>query len=124
VEWIEKDIKYSNRHQKYYESFEAVDLELHWNSIIHASITVLILASFFSFLILRIVKKDFHDHSESPLAYGNDAEPLSGDDFGWKYVRYDVFRGPLYCELLSAMIGIGIQLVILCVFLSHNIRSI
>eukprot|EP00183_Erythrolobus_madagascarensis_P000974 CAMPEP_0185847982 /NCGR_PEP_ID=MMETSP1354-20130828/3022_1 /TAXON_ID=708628 /ORGANISM="Erythrolobus madagascarensis, Strain CCMP3276" /LENGTH=639 /DNA_ID=CAMNT_0028548321 /DNA_START=229 /DNA_END=2148 /DNA_ORIENTATION=- len=128
VEWIEKDVKYSMRHQKYYESFEVEDLELHWNSIIHASMTVLVVAAFFSFLILRIVRKDFMEHERMRKASGGvdvSAAELVADEagggaeleFGWKLVRGDVFRPPRYALLLSAMVGVGVQLLTLAGFM-------
>ena len=38
------------------------------------------------------------------------------DEYGWKQVCNDVFRKPIHCEILSALVGTGIQIMIMITY--------
>eukprot|EP00798_Chlamydomonas_sp_ICE-L_P021840 gene21840-28870_t len=115
VKWKDTTITYDHRMDRYSRySFLPQHLEIHWFSIINSCVTVLLLTGFLATILLRVLKNDF-------LKYTKDDESHPGDDAeetGWKYLHGDVFRFPPHVNLMSAMIGVGTQMLVvaLCVF--------
>lgn len=110
VRWVHTPIKWENRvahHSKSAISDQAVDI--HWLSIVNSVVLVILLTTFLSILLMRVLKKDFARYMDV------DEEDLEEDveEVGWKLVHGDVFRFPANVMLLSALIGTGTQLFLL-----------
>jgi hypothetical protein len=66
VEWInEANLSYGNRMSRYVDSaFLPDSLEIHWLSIINSFVLVLLLTTFLSVILIRILKKDFSKYMD------------------------------------------------------------
>lgn len=72
---------------------------------------VLFLLCLVALLLIRTIRADFARYSspsDDILEVGD-----AMDDYGWKQVHGDVFRPPRHLVFLSAVMGTGLQLVIL-----------
>lgn len=110
--WVHTPVRYENRlslHQPRVEGDKV--LEIHWLSIINSFVLVILLTTFLSIILMRILKNDFSRYMDA------DAEELGAeiDDSGWKQVHGDVFRSPDYSMVLSALVGTGTQLLLLSI---------
>jgi len=85
------------------------DPQIHWFSILNSFALVLLLAGVVGTIIARILNNDYIRYD--PQNLGQKPE----DDYGWKLVHTDVFRFPSYINLLSSMIGVGVQFLSLTV---------
>ncbi|KAG1653817.1 hypothetical protein FOA52_001020 [Chlamydomonas sp. UWO 241] len=100
-------ITYDHRMDRYAKySFLPQHMEIHWFSIINSCVTVLLLTGFLATILLRVLKNDF-------LKYTKDDEmgQQEQEETGWKYLHGDVFRFPRSTNLLSAMVGVGAQML-------------
>jgi hypothetical protein len=88
------------------EAYEPDDLELHWISVINSFVLVMMLTTFLSIIMVRILKRDFSRYMDVETAEGNSLQ----DDSGWKLVHADVFRVPQSLNLFCAFVGAGAQL--------------
>ncbi|GMI20401.1 hypothetical protein TrCOL_g13506 [Triparma columacea] len=82
VEWVnEANLEYNDRMSRYVNSaFLPDSLEIHWLSIINSFVLVLLLTTFLSVILIRILKKDFSKYMDLDEEIG--AAPLTGI-FAW-----------------------------------------
>lgn len=85
-----------------------VDLEIHWLSIINSFVLVMLLTSFLSLIMVRILKRDFSKYMDD-----DEAELGGEEETGWKLVHADVFRIPPHLSLFTAFVGAGAQLFVM-----------
>ena len=66
VEWVnEANLEYNDRMSRYVNSaFLPDSLEIHWLSIINSFVLVLLLTTFLSVILIRILKKDFSKYMD------------------------------------------------------------
>merc|ERR1711871_1124734 len=112
VSWTETDAHHAHRIEKFSMSaFRQQHIQIHWLSIINSSVLVLLLTGFLAIILMRILHSDINQ-------FAGDDDPETGleDESGWKQISGDVFRVPPYSMLLSAMLGMGAQLLslVLC----------
>ncbi|GMH52556.1 hypothetical protein TrRE_jg1584 [Triparma retinervis] len=114
VEWInEANLSYGNRMSRYVDSaFLPDSLEIHWLSIINSFVLVLLLTTFLSVILIRILKKDFSKYMDLDEEIGGEEE-----ETGWKLIHGDVFRFPHHKMIFSAAQGSGAQLACACFIL-------
>lgn len=115
VEWInEINLKHSNRMSRYVDSaFLPNSLEIHWLSIINSFVLVLLLTTFLSVILMRVLKNDFSKYMDIDEESSLDDE----EETGWKLIHGDVFRFPENKMLFAACQGAGIQLAVAVVLL-------
>ena len=76
---------------------------------------VIFLTGLVSMILLRTLRADYARYTRDD----DDLEALERDmseESGWKLVHGDVFRPPKYLEVLAALIGTGVQLALLILF--------
>jgi len=113
VRWVASDVPFSDRMSRYAQySFLPQSFEIHWLSIINSFVLVLLLTSFLSIILMRVLKNDF-------IRYSTAAEDDEEDEeeTGWKLVHGDVFRLPPAFSSFCAYVGTGAQLFSLIFFL-------
>lgn len=106
VEWVNTpNVKHSDRMKRYADStFLPSTFEIHWLSIINSFVLVMLLTAFLTIILMRILKKDFSRYMDV------DEEELTEEESGWKMIHGDVFRGPAFISLFTAVVGSGAQI--------------
>ncbi|KAF0984689.1 hypothetical protein FDP41_000588 [Naegleria fowleri] len=85
-------------------NFNSEELEIQWFSVINSLIFILVLTSFLTFIIIRMLRKDYD-------AMDLEQDSQEKEETGWKQLHADVFRFPANINLLSAILGNGAQLL-------------
>mmetsp|Transcript_599 Transcript_599/g.1733 ORF Transcript_599/g.1733 Transcript_599/m.1733 type:complete len:590 (+) Transcript_599:315-2084(+) len=119
VKWTPTTTPFSRRFERYLD-YNFFEHQIHWFSIFNSFMMVLFLTGLVAMILLRTLRRDYakytrdDDDVEGALEDGG-----NGEESGWKLVHGDVFRPPRHPELLSALIGTGVQLamLVLCVVL-------
>ncbi len=103
--WTPTNVKYKDRMRLYASlSLHDQSVDIHWLSIINSFVLVILLTSFLTIILMRILKKDF----------AMVEDPSEGDDeVGWKRIYGDVFRPPPNVMLFTALVGSGAQILAL-----------
>mmetsp|Transcript_33369 Transcript_33369/g.80719 ORF Transcript_33369/g.80719 Transcript_33369/m.80719 type:complete len:306 (-) Transcript_33369:1075-1992(-) len=97
VEWVErKKLTWDDRWDVYFLGLP--DEAIHYFSMLHAVVCMVILAAFVATALIRVFRKD--------LAGG------TKKDNGWKHLRGDVFRQPESPMLLSVLVGNGLHILV------------
>jgi len=112
VTWAETDEAHSHRVEKFsMTAFRQKHIQIHWLSIINSFALVLLLTGFLAIILMRILHSDINQ-----FAGDDDPEVGLDDESGWKQISGDVFRVPAHPMLLSALLGMGSQLLslVLC----------
>ncbi|KAF9921669.1 Transmembrane 9 super member 4 [Linnemannia zychae] len=108
VQWIEdKEVTWNNRWTLY---LVKTGSEVRTYSIINSIVTMLFLTGAVAIIILKTLKKDIPIYSEEEMIKDD-----QDDGSGWKLVHGDVFRTPQYASLLCAVIGTGVQIIVMTV---------
>eukprot|EP00268_Persea_americana_P054005 TRINITY_DN6159_c0_g1_i1.p1 TRINITY_DN6159_c0_g1~~TRINITY_DN6159_c0_g1_i1.p1 ORF type:complete len:549 (-),score=73.91 TRINITY_DN6159_c0_g1_i1:1483-3045(-) len=111
VRWSGTPMHFGNRMDKYLKSsLLPHHLELHWFSIINSVVIVVLLIGFLVTTFFRTIKNDM-------IKYSQKDRQEDKEEVGWKNVHGDVFRYPPYKSLLCGVLGTGIQLLILVLFI-------
>lgn len=90
-------------------------LQIHWFSIFNSFMMVIFLTGLVAMILLRTLRNDYAKYTRDD----DDIESLEHDiseESGWKLVHGDVFRPPPNLALLSALLGTGVQLALLVLF--------
>ena len=90
-------------------------LQIHWFSIFNSFMMVIFLTGLVVMILLRTLRNDYAKYTRDD----DDIESLEHDiseESGWKLVHGDVFRPPPNLALLSALLGTGVQLALLVLF--------
>jgi len=103
VKWEYSDIRWASRWDLY---LYMGDDQIHWFSIINSLAIVLLLTGIVAMIMMRTLRRDFSRYNEQ------DKEDLQ-EESGWKLVHADVFRPPPQAILLCAMLGTGMQLLVM-----------
>ncbi|KAG0324075.1 Transmembrane 9 super member 4 [Dissophora globulifera] len=107
VQWIEdKEVTWSNRWNLYLVS---TDVQIHWYSIVNSIVIMVFLAGLVALIIMRTLKKDIAIYNEEEMKDDQD------EGAGWKLVHGDVFRTPRYSSLLCAILGSGVQILVMAI---------
>jgi len=99
---------YAQRYEKLTEDnrFHKRTYEIHWLSIINSFVLIMLLVSFLTLILVKVVRNDF-----TALLRDEEAEDTS--DCAWKRIQPDVFRVPVHKSMFCAFYGAGIQLLLL-----------
>jgi len=106
VKWKQSDIRWASRWDYYLGSNS--DDRIHWFSIINSIVIVLFLSGILAMIMIRTLRRDI-------AKYNKDDDDLEEalEETGWKLVHGDVFRAPNNPLLLSALIGSGVQMLLM-----------
>ncbi|KAI3382471.1 hypothetical protein SNEBB_003294 [Seison nebaliae] len=109
VIWERSDIRWASRWDNY---LKMSDVQVHWFSIINSFIIVFFMTGVLSMIMVRTVRRDIAQYNREI-----DVEDVI-EETGWKLVHADVFRPPPYPEILTALLGTGLQLfAVTCIIL-------
>ena len=110
--YIYTNTEYDDRINKYYITNNII----HWNSIIISCLIISFLTIILIFIFFNSIKneKDINNNRIS-----SDEEI---NEYGWRNVSFDVFRCPQNIELLSTILGTGIQLFIMIFYSLFFVR--
>eukprot|EP00298_Acanthocystis_sp_HF-20_P011263 c19304_g1_i1.p1 GENE.c19304_g1_i1~~c19304_g1_i1.p1 ORF type:complete len:656 (-),score=188.42 c19304_g1_i1:25-1992(-) len=103
VVWKESEITWESRWNIY---LHTPDADVHWFSIVNSLMIVLLLTGVIAMIMTRILRRDI-------ARYNDESRDPDVDETGWKQLHGDVFRPPDNYQILSVLIGIGIQLFVM-----------
>ncbi|KAI5955167.1 TMN2 [Candida jiufengensis] len=101
VNFQKSDIAWATRWDQYLHVY---DPKIQWFSLINFSLIVLILGIVIAHILIRTLKNDIVKYNEVNLD-----DDLT-DESGWKLIHGDVFRPPSQKQLLSIIVGSGLQI--------------
>jgi transmembrane 9 superfamily protein 1 len=112
VQWKPTKVRFGHRMDRYRKyQFLKQHLEIHWFSILNSFVTVLLLTAVLGTILMRVLKKDIAKYT---MGLGDEEDALDDlDESGWKFVHGDVFRFPKHKSLFCALIGTGLQVLVL-----------
>lgn len=97
--------KWASRWEHYFNSLR--EQEVHWLGLVNSFAMVLLLSGMVGTILRRAIRRDV-SHYNDTIDYE--------DETGWKQVRSDVFRSPIYNSLFSILIGSGVQILAMLTF--------
>ncbi len=110
VVWKETKVTFGKRMERYRNhQFLEDHMDIHWYSIVNSFVTVLLLSAVLGSILVRILRKDLARYSLLSDEEAFDEEESSG----WKLVHGDVFRFPPAKGLFCALLGTGLQVLVL-----------
>uniref|UniRef100_A0A2N9EI93 Transmembrane 9 superfamily member n=1 Tax=Fagus sylvatica TaxID=28930 RepID=A0A2N9EI93_FAGSY len=112
VIWKETDTIFEDRMKNYLPSFSSPNyFHIHWNSLSNSFVTILFLTGCLVAFYMRVLKKDFMEHTYDEVLADDQEEK------GWKYILGDVFRYPNHKSLFAVVLGSGTQLFTLTILI-------
>jgi len=102
VRWDFSDVKWASRWDMYVLT---TDDQIHWFSIINSLMIVIFLSGMVAMILLRTLNHDIRTYNEVQ------DEEDGREETGWKLVHGDVFRPPMFYNLLAVLVGTGTQLI-------------
>ncbi len=110
VKWKPTTKSFASRFDRYLD-FDFFEHKVHWFALFNSFMMVVFLCGVVALILLRTLRSDF-------LRYSRDDEDvdLEGavEEAGWRQIHAQVMRPPQFMPLLSALVGVGAQLVALC----------
>jgi len=100
------DTVYEERFNKYFYG----DKFIHSNSLYISGIIIFILVILLSYIYFRSIKSEIEIHNEKV-----DSDD-SINEYGWRNIAFDVFRRPYRSDILAAIMGTGVQLLIMVLY--------
>lgn len=82
--------------------------QIQWMSLVNSLVIATFLTGLVAVILLRALRRDLARYNKDSLQQDDIQE-----EYGWKLVHGDVFRAPSHLLLLSAMVGSGLQLVLM-----------
>ena len=110
--YIYTDLVYDDRIKKYYITNNII----HWNSIIISCLIISFLTIILIFIFFNSIQ------SEKDVKNNRIISDEEINEYGWRNVAFDVFRCPENIELLSSILGTGIQLFVMAFYSLFFIR--
>lgn len=104
VQWESSNIKWVSRWDIYLK-LNTSDNKIHWFSIFNSIMIILFLSGMVAVIMMKTLHKDLSRYNDRILS-----EEEQQEETGWKLIHGDVFRSPQYPNLLSILLGTGIQL--------------
>ncbi|KAK4762337.1 hypothetical protein SAY86_008105 [Trapa natans] len=110
VFWNATTTKFQDRMNRYIQaSMLPVNRQIHWFSFINSLVILVLLTGLLLMFFMRRLNNDLR------MCAGGDEEEEK--EAGWKFIRGDVFRFPSNLSLFCAILGSGMQLLIMLCFL-------
>ena len=95
--------------ERYFKFFYG-DKFIHTNSVYISGLIILILLIILTYIYFRAIKSESEIHNEKVTS------EESINEYGWRNIAFDVFRRPIRSDILSSLIGTGIQLLIMLLY--------
>ena len=100
------DTVYEDRYFKFFYG----DKFIHTNSVYISGLIIFVLLIILSYIYFRAIKSESEIHNEKVSSED------SINEYGWRNIAFDVFRRPIRSDILSSLIGTGIQLLIMLLY--------
>jgi transmembrane 9 superfamily protein 2/4 len=100
------DTIYEERYFKFFYGNKFI----HTNSVYISGLIIVILLIILSYIYFRAIKSESEIHNEKVTS------EESINEYGWRNIAFDVFRRPIRSDILSSLIGTGIQLLIMLLY--------
>ena len=97
-------------HEARYFKFFYGDKFIHSNSIYISGLIIFVLLMILSYIYFRAIKSEQEIYNEKV------SSDESINEYGWRNIAFDVFRRPIRSDILSSLIGTGIQLLIMILY--------
>lgn len=110
VRWIPTLKEFDERFARYLDS-KFFEHKVHSLSIFNSFLLVVFLVGVVCVILLRTVRRDYARYEKDDAIL--DLERDLGEENGWKQIHGDIFRSPNYLTWFSALMGTGMQLVVL-----------
>ncbi|XP_056634985.1 transmembrane 9 superfamily member 4 [Diorhabda carinulata] len=104
VEWLETSVSWASRWDTY---LAMTDAQIHWFSIINSIVVIFFLSGILTMIMVRTLRRDIAKYN------ADDSYDETIEETGWKLVHGDVFRPPRYSRLFAALVGSGIQILLM-----------
>jgi len=107
------DVIYSYTNTVYEERFNKYfygDKYIHSQSIYISGIIIFILIVILSYIYCRSIKSEIEINNEKVTSDD------SINEYGWRNIAFDVFRRPYRSDFLAALIGTGVQLLVMTLY--------
>lgn len=104
VEWIETSVSWASRWDTY---LAMTDAQIHWFSIINSIVVIFFLSGILTMIMVRTLRRDIAKYN------ADESYDETIEETGWKLVHGDVFRPPRYSRLFAALVGSGIQILLM-----------
>ena len=114
VTWSPSETPFRKRFERYLD-YNFFEHQIHWFSIFNSFMMVVFLAGLVSMILMRTLRNDYAKYAQHSA---DDVEDRGGDaeESGWKLVHGDVFRAPRHLPTLAALLGTGVQMATLVLF--------
>ena len=114
VTWSPSETPFRKRFERYLD-YNFFEHQIHWFSIFNSFMMVIFLAGLVSMILMRTLRNDYAKYAQHGA---DDVEDRGGDteESGWKLVHGDVFRAPRHLPTLAALLGTGVQMATLVLF--------
>ena len=112
--WTPSEVPFRKRFERYLD-YNFFEHQIHWFSIFNSFMMVIFLAGLVSMILMRTLRNDYAKYAQHSA---DDVEDRGGDaeESGWKLVHGDVFRAPRHLPTLAALLGTGVQMALLVLF--------
>lgn len=112
--WSPSETPFRKRFERYLD-YNFFEHQIHWFSIFNSFMMVVFLAGLVSMILMRTLRNDYAKYAQHGA---DDVEDRGGDaeESGWKLVHGDVFRAPRHLPTLAALLGTGVQMATLVLF--------
>lgn len=119
VYWREDEtISWASRWNMYLSNSDDT-IKVHWFSLINSLVIASFLAILVGVILIRTLNRDIQTYNQQSMQLQNldsteeNDKDIMAEVSGWKLVYADVFRAPNYPVLFSALIGSGIQFLVM-----------
>eukprot|EP01130_Rhizamoeba_saxonica_P000752 TRINITY_DN10677_c0_g1_i1.p1 TRINITY_DN10677_c0_g1~~TRINITY_DN10677_c0_g1_i1.p1 ORF type:complete len:588 (-),score=102.86 TRINITY_DN10677_c0_g1_i1:32-1795(-) len=109
TEWAKTDNDFMHRFDEYLDN-KLFEHQIHWFSIFNSFMMVIFLVGLVSVILMKTLKGDYLRNSPKDEEEG--ILDIAAET-GWKKIRGDVFRAPVYLEIFSAILGTGAQILVI-----------
>jgi transmembrane 9 superfamily protein 2/4 len=108
VTWVnESHIRWASRWDAYFEtSIADSNGQIHWMYIVASLVITFCMSLIASIILLRTLHRDFN-------RYNSPDPDENQEEIGWKLVNRDVFRPPHHAPILAALVGNGVQVLLM-----------
>lgn len=127
VKWVPSQRQFESRFARFMES-SFFEHKVHWVALLNSFLTVIVVVALVALVLGRTVHTQLRailsdQAAESVAGTDADAEAgvpsdaavslSAGDSAAWKLLHGEVFRLPPHAELLAALLGTGVQLLLM-----------
>jgi len=100
----------TNHEERYFKFFYG-DKFIHTNSVYISGLIIFVLLIILSYIYIRAIKTETEIYNAKVTS---DDETIN--EYGWRNIAFDVFRRPIRSDILSSLIGTGIQLLVMLLY--------